>query len=217
MVDKLNDTIRAQLDNYINDLFVQEDEILKWVTEEARRQQLPAISIQPFEGKLLQMLVWMSGAKKVVEIGTLAGYSGIWLARALPREGKLYTLEKSNKHATVARASFERAGVTEQVELLVGDAPALLQKLSLERLFDLVFIDADKTGYPDYLEWAAHNLRPGGMIAAHNALRGGKVLNPQSDDDRMIDTFNRALAQDNRFERTILAIGDGMALGIRRD
>lgn len=216
MADKLNDMIRAQLDDYASNLFVQEDATLKQITEEATRQQLPAISVRSFEGKLLQMLVWMSGAKKVVEIGTLAGYSGVWLARALPPEGILYTLEKSGKHAAVARSSFEWAEVSDRVELLVGDAPDLLRKLSTKKPFDLLFIDADKSSYVAYLNWAADNLRPGGIVAAHNAFRSGKVLDPQSDDDRMIDTFNRDLAQDNRFESMILAIGDGTALGVRR-
>lgn len=216
MADKLPDMTRAQLDDYVTELFVQEDETLKWITQEAARQQLPAISVRPFEGKLLQLLVWMSAAKTVVEIGTLAGYSGVWLARALPPEGKLYTLEKSSKHAAVARASFERAGVANRVELLEGDAPELLRKLSRKKPFDMVFIDADKSGYVDYLEWAGENLRPGGILAAHNAFRSGKVLDPQSEEDRIIDTFNRRLAQDDRFERMILAVGDGTALGVRR-
>jgi caffeoyl-CoA O-methyltransferase len=216
MADVISDETRARLDAYVSELFVHEDEALKWITEEAVRQQLPAISVRPFEGKLLRMLVWMSGAKKVVEIGTLAGYSGVWLARALPPGGKLYTLEKSSKHATIARASFERAGVSECVELLEGDGLELLAKLSPQAPFDLIFIDADKARYADYMAWSATHVRAGGIVAAHNAFRVGKVLEPQSDDDRLIDAFNHALAKDTRFESLILAIGDGLAVGVRK-
>ncbi len=152
----------------------------------------------------------------MVEIGTLAGYSGVWLARALPNDGKLYTLEKSSKHAALARQSFQRAGVGERVELLEGSAQDSLAKLSKRGPFDLVFIDADKGSYPAYLEWAAGNLRAGGLVAAHNAFRSGQVLDPQGDDDRIMDEFNRALAGHPHFDGMILAIGDGMAVGVKR-
>src|SRR5690242_12263991 len=107
MADSLNDTLRTQLDVYVTETFVNEDEILQSIQAEAARNELPAISIRAFEGRLLQMLVHISGAKQIVEIGTLAGYSAVWLARALPAGGKLYTIEKSSKHAAIARANFE--------------------------------------------------------------------------------------------------------------
>ncbi len=160
--------------------------------------------------------MYSTGAKKVVEIGALAGYSGTWIARALPADGKLYTLEKSSKHAAVARSSFERAAVNSKVELLEGDAQDSLKKLASKGPFDLIFIDADKGGYPAYLAWSVENLRPGGMVAAHNAFRNGKVLAPESDDDRAMAAFNRALAAESRLESFILAIGDGMAVGIKK-
>lgn len=216
MSDITNDSTRAQLDDYVSASFVHEDAALEWIQAEAARHQLPAISVRSFEGKLLQMLVWMSGAQKVVEIGTLVGYSGVWLARALPASGKLYTLEKSSKHAAVARASFERAGVSARVELLEGDAHESLRKLTTRAPFDLVFIDADKGSYPAYLDWAASNLRPGGIVAAHNAFRSGKVLAPVEEVDQQMDAFNRALAGDARFNSLIFAIGDGLAVGVRK-
>jgi len=208
--------LHEQLDQYVTDLFAREDDVLAWVKEETKRHDMPAINLRSFEGRLLQILLYALGARKVVELGTLAGYSGVWIARALPPGGKLYTLEKSSKHAEVARATFERAGVTDRVELLEGAAQDWLPKLAAKGPFDFVFIDADKGGYKSYLAWAVENLRPGGMVAAHNAFRGGGVLTPENDDDRMIQSFNAALAADSRLESTILAIGDGMAVGIKK-
>jgi caffeoyl-CoA O-methyltransferase len=215
MADSMNDFARARLDEYVDELYVEEDDVLKNIQAEAESQQMPAISVRPFEGRLLQFLVYSTGAKKVVEIGALAGYSGTWIARALPADGKLYTLEKSSKHAAVARSSFARAGLS-NVELLEGDAPDSLKKLTAKGPFDLVFIDADKPGYPAYLAWSVENLRLGGMVAAHNAFRSGRVLAPESEDDRAMDAFNRALAAESRLESFILAIGDGMAVGVKK-
>jgi caffeoyl-CoA O-methyltransferase len=176
---------------------------------------MPQISLAPQEGRLLQFLVKAAGAHKIVEIGTLAGYSGTWLARALPADGKLYTLEVSSKHAAVARANFERAGLSQRVELLEGPALESLKKITAHGPFDLVFIDADKGTYPQYLEWAIENLRVGGIVTAHNAFRGGRVIAPASDDDREMHNFNRALAVNPRLFSTIFAIGDGMAAGVK--
>ncbi len=216
MADVLNDMTRAKLDEYVAEIYVHEDEALGGIEAEAERQGLPAISVRPFEGRLLQLLVYMTGAKKVVEIGALAGYSGSWIARALPADGKLYTLEKSSKHAAVARASFERTGVSGKVELLEGDAHDLLKKLTTKAPFDMVFIDADKGSYPAYLTWAVDNLRPGGLVAAHNAFRSGRVITPEAEDDRAMDAFNRALGNNPHLESMILAIGDGMAVGVKK-
>jgi caffeoyl-CoA O-methyltransferase len=208
--------LHERLDQYVTDLYAREDDVLEWIKAETERHEMPTINLRPFEGRLLQMLIYALGARKVVEIGTLAGYSGVWIARALPPDGRLYTLEKSSKHARVAFASFERAGVEDRVELLEGAGQDLLPKLSAQGPFDLVFIDAEKSGYLDYLAWTVDNLRPGGMVTAHNALRHGQVLAPESDDDRLIHEFNQSLAADPRLESTILAIGDGMAVGIKK-
>jgi len=216
MADTLNDTLRTQLDAYVTDHFVDEDGILQSIQTEAARNELPAISIRAFEGRLLQMLVRIAGAKQIVEIGTLAGYSAVWIARGLPAGGKLYTLEKSSKHAAIARANFERAGLTARIELLEGDAQDLLAKLAPHNPFDMVFIDADRPHYQDYLDWAAENLRPGGIVAAHNAFRSGRVLAPENDDDRFVQTFNAELAKDPRFEAFVFAIGDGLAVAVRK-
>jgi caffeoyl-CoA O-methyltransferase len=206
---------REKLNHYVTDLFAQEDDVLRWIQGEAAKNDMPSISIQPFEGRMLQWLIKLLNARNVVEIGTLAGYSAVWMARALPPNGKLYTLEKSSKHTRIARESFIRAGVTDQVELLEGSAMDSLRALSQRAPFDLVFIDADKAGYQDYLAWAVEHLRVGGVVAAHNAFRGGRVIAPQSDDDRAMHKFNRALAEHKRLDSTILSIGDGMAVGIK--
>ncbi len=216
MADTLNDSLRTQLDVYVTDTFVQEDAVLQSIQSEATRNDLPAISVRAFEGRLLQMLVHIAGARQIVEIGTLAGYSAVWLARALPANGKLYTIEKSSKHAAVARNNFERAGLQSRVELLEGDAQELLKKLSARNPFDMVFIDADRPHYQDYLNWAAENLRPGGLVAAHNAFRSGRVLTPENEDDRFVQAFNADLAKDHRFEAFVVAVGDGLAVGVRK-
>ncbi len=210
------ETTKAEIESYIDQLFAQEDDALRWAREESQRNGLPAISVSPHEGALLQFLLRSVGAKKAVEIGALGGYSGIWLARGLAADGRLYTLELSGKHAQVARSSFARAGLGDRVTLIEGDALQSLQKLSKEGPFDFVFIDADKGGYPAYFAWAAQNLRAGGMVTAHNALRGGRVINPQSEDEKVIANFNRTLAEHPDFFGLVLNIGDGTAVGIRK-
>ena len=212
----MNEVDRAQIYEYVNRLFAPEDDTLRWVQQQCRQHQLPPISVQAHEGRLLQMLMLMVGARRVVEIGTLGGYSGIWMARALPADGFLYTLEINADHAEVARASFARAGVSERVELLLGDARDTLGELSAGAPYDFVFIDADKAGYPDYLAWSIANLRPGGIVCAHNALRRGAVIDPQGEDNLALAAFNRALAEDERLESHLLAVGDGLAVAIRR-
>jgi len=200
---------------YVSELFAQEDEALASIQAETRRHSMPQISLSAQEGRLLQWLAQVVGARKIVEIGTLAGYSGTWLARALPADGMLYTLESNELHARVARASFERAGLTARVELLEGPALRSLQQVSAQAPFDLVFIDADKESYPAYLAWALEQLRVGGVIAAHNAFRGGRVLSPEAEEERGMDAFNRSLAAEPRLSSTIIAIGDGMAVGLK--
>ncbi|NDJ62857.1 MAG: O-methyltransferase [Chloroflexi bacterium] len=212
----ITEAVRTQLDAYINDLFAPEDDALRWIQAETARQELPKISIRPHEGRLLQFLVCAVGARTAVELGTLAGYSGTWIARALPPDGRLYTLELSEKHAAVARASFARAGVAERVTVLVGPALDSLAQLSPDGPVDFIFIDADKAAYGDYLAWAVAHLRPGGIIAAHNALRGGRIVAPENADDHTMIAFNQALADDPRLDSLIIGVGDGMAVARKR-
>lgn len=212
----MDEATREAIDQYISQLFAPEDDALRHIQAEANRNNMPEISIQPFEGRLLQFLAQMVNARRIVEIGTLAGYSGAWLARALPSDGKLITLDVSEKHANVARGNFARAGLSDKIDLRQGDARNLLKKLSAEAPFDMVFIDADKDSYPFYLEWAIENVRQGGLIAAHNALRHGKIIAPDNDLDTAMVEYNKRIAEDSRLSSFILAVGDGMAVSIRK-
>ncbi|MFP3853319.1 MAG: O-methyltransferase, partial [Anaerolineales bacterium] len=171
----------------------------------------------PEEAAFLHFLVAATGAKKVVEVGTLGGYSGIWIARALPADGRLITLEVDEKHARVASENFEKAGVANKVEVRVGDAHQMLPDLEARGPFDFVFIDANKDGYPAYLEWALSNLELGGVVAAHNAFAfGGKIINEDPIDKsvEIMRRFNQQLAQDPRLVATIFPAGDGMAVAV---
>jgi predicted O-methyltransferase YrrM len=145
---------------------------------------LPAISVTPNQGKLLAMLARLMGAERILEIGTLGGYSTIWLARALPASGRLVTLELDEHHASVARANLQRAGLTNVVELRLGLASDSLAQLAAAGVppFDLVFIDADKASTPDYFTWSLQLTRPGSLIVIDNVIRGGKVLDADSVD-----------------------------------
>ncbi|RMG88810.1 MAG: O-methyltransferase [Chloroflexi bacterium] len=209
-------SLNEEIQHYLVDLFGPEDEALRHAQETSESNGLPPISLTPAEGRLLQWLAQVIKAKKAVEIGTLGGYSGIWLTRGLAPDGKLYTLDINAKHAEVARANFEYAGLGDRVEILLGDAKTSLEQLNNEAPFDFVFIDADKTGYPDYLRWAVKHLRSGGIVAAHNALRHGRITTPESDDDHAMRTFNQMLADEPSLESMVIAMGDGMAVGIKR-
>ncbi len=212
----MQEDTRAALSRYVTNLFANEDDKLQHIQAETARNDMPQISLQPEEGRLLQILVMAVGARKAVEIGTLAGYSGTWIARALPDDGKLWTLEASSKHAKVARANFEHSGVSDKVQLIEGAAQDSFKRVEKGGPFDFIFIDADKSGYPVYLAWAVENLRPGGIVAAHNAFRGGKVAKPETAEDQAMADFNQSIADHPLLEGTILSIGDGMAVGIKR-
>jgi caffeoyl-CoA O-methyltransferase len=206
------------LENYVRETFSAEDEILSTIRSEIPRRGLPEITVRPEEGRFLQFIVAASGARLAVEIGTLGGYSGVWIARGLPPGGKLITLELSEKHAAVAADHFEMAGLADKVELRAGDAHDLLQDLTNEGPFEFVFIDAEKEGYPAYLDWAEANLRPRGIVAGHNAFRHGAIVDSDDSDPRAVATrnFNDRLASDDRFISTIFPAGDGIALAVLR-
>lgn len=208
----------SEISQYITDLFVAEDKALNWVRQDSQAKGLPTINVKPEEGRFLQFLVHACGARHAVEIGTLGGYSGTWIARGLPRGGKLITLEKDAYHAQVAHDHFVKTGVEERVEIRVGDAHQLLKQLVPEGPFDFVFIDAEKSGYPDYFEWAIANLRDGGVIAAHNAFRGGSILDTTSREEasRMMQAFNRQIAQNPSLISTIYPAGDGTLIAVKQ-
>ena len=215
-------TLLGEIDAYIEDLFAPRDAALEAALKESRRAGLPEIQVSPNEGVLLGLLVQMAGARRILEIGTLGGYSAIHLARALPEDGTLISLEIDERHAEVARENIERAGLESKVEIRVGDAKVLLARVveKEEGPFDLVFIDADKEGYPEYLEWALRLSRPGSLILGDNAIRGGNILDPQDKSARATREFNEKLAKDPRLFAIVLPLIreriDGLAIALVR-
>ena len=200
---------------YICGLFAPEDAVLVALREEADRAGLPPIAISADAGRLLQVLVTLAGARRVLEVGTLGGYSAIWIARALPPDGRLVTVERDPGHARFARRQLDRAGVGDRVTVREGEALDVLAALDGER-FDLVFLDADKAPLPIYLDWALRLLGPGGVVVADNALRGGRVLDPAADDADTagVREFNRRLATDDRLRSILVPTHDGVAVGV---
>src|SRR3984957_334508 len=172
------------VDRYITDHLVPRDEVLEEALEANAMAGLPSIDVAPNQGKLLYLLARMKGAKRILEVGTLGGYSTIWLARALPADGRLVTLELEPKHAEVARGNLERAREAEKVEIRVGAALDLLIALHEEGAepFDLIFIDADKKRIPAYLEWSMKLAREGTLIVVDNVVREGELVNAASED-----------------------------------
>ena len=174
----------ASVDDYIVDALFEADPALDAVLAANHDQGLPAIDVSPAQGKLLSLLARIQGAKRILEIGTLGGYSTIWMARALAADGMIVTLELDSHHARVARSNFERAGVSERVDLRVGPALQSLAALSAENAgpFDLIFIDADKPNNPNYLSFAMRLSRPGTVIVCDNVVRDGAVLDEDGHD-----------------------------------
>jgi caffeoyl-CoA O-methyltransferase len=216
-------TLLTEIDDYIKGLFALQDAALEAAVRKSQRAGLPEIQVSPNEGKLLQLLAEVIGARRVLEIGTLGGYSAINLARGLTEDGVLISLEIDEHHAEVARENVERAGLGERVEVRVGDARELLAELgeSNEKPFDIVFIDADKEGYPEYLEWSMRLSRPGSLILADNTIRGGSVLDPQDDSARATRDFNERIANDFRLSAIVVPLirerVDGLAIARVRD
>ena len=198
----------ARIDRYIEVRFAPQDEALEAAVRESRRAGLPEIQVSPNEAKLLQLLAEMVGAGRILEVGTLGGYSAIHFGRALPEDGTLVSLEIDERHAEVARKNVERAGLSGKVEIRVGDARELLARIaeSGEGPFDIVFIDADKEGYPEYLEWAMRLTRPGSLILGDNTVRGGSILDPRDDSARATNEFNERIAGDPRLSAILLPI-----------
>ncbi len=213
----------GQVDDYIRQLTGEEDAALTAARESVEKFGIPPIAVSVNQGKFLHIMALARGARKILEIGTLAGYSTIWLARALPPDGKLITLEYDQKHADVARENIQRAGVNDKVSIRVGKAIDLLPQLEVEKAgpFDMIFIDADKPPYKEYFEWAVRLSRPGALIIADNVIREGKVLHPDEEDDmvRGVDRFNKALSGNRSVVSTIVQnvgakVHDGMAIAV---
>lgn len=209
------------VDDYLEGALVETDAALDAALRASAAAGLPDHQVSPSQGKLLQLLARLVGARRILEIGTLGGYSTIWMARALPRDGRLVTLEADAAHAAVARTNLARAGLGERVELREGPALGALPRLAEEDAgpFDLVFVDADKPNNPDYLDWSVRLARPGSLIVLDNVVRGGEVVRADSDDPRIqgIRRMNERIAADPRLDATALqTVGrkgwDGFAL-----
>ncbi|MEE7532029.1 O-methyltransferase [Klebsiella huaxiensis] len=194
------------VDNYLVEALIPSDPILERVLANNQRAGLPAIDVAANQGQFLALLVRMTRAKRVLEIGTLGGYSTIWMARELPTDGELLTLEADAHHAAVARENLRLAGVDNKVKVLEGPALETLEKLGDCPPFDLIFIDADKPNNPNYLRWALHYSRPGTLIVGDNVVRDGEVTNPDSTDDRVqgVRAFIEMMGSDPRLTVTVL-------------
>jgi predicted O-methyltransferase YrrM len=204
----MTDNEWTTVDRYITDLLLPADPSLDAAIEASTAAGLPAIAVSPALGKLLHVLAKAVGARRILEIGTLGGYSTIWLARALPAGGRVITLEIDPKHAEVARRNFERAGVADRIDLKLGAALDVLPTLRSQGPFDFVFIDADKGGYAAYLPWAITLSRAGALIIADNVVRAGKITDSASTDENVqgIRRFNEALAAERRVVATEIQI-----------
>jgi predicted O-methyltransferase YrrM len=200
---------RQKIVEAITHQFAAEDEGLQHALVAAKQAGLPQIQISPIQGKLLQLLAVACNAQKILEIGSLGGYSGIWLARALPTNGRFITLEINSTHARLVRNAFAQAGVSDRAEVRVGKALDLLPQLENEAPFDLIFIDADKPPYPRYLEWALRLSRPGSIIVADNCIRNGKAFEKPEDEGMAgIVEYNKRIASDPRLMSLALAMDD---------
>ncbi len=201
------------VDAYLADHLIAEDEVLQAALRESEAAGLPPIQVTALQGRMLQIFARMMGARRILEVGTLGGYSTIWLARALPEGGRLITLEAAAKHAAVARKNLKRAGVLERVELREGPALDTLPKLETEGAgpFDFIFLDADKEHNAEYLEWALRLARPGTVIVTDNVVREGAVLDARSDEAAVQGTrrFFEALSAERRVTATAIQTVSG--------
>lgn len=220
---QLNQESLEKTDRYISALLAPEDDALQAVVQSLTEAGMPQISVSANQGKFLQMLAVLCNARRILELGTLGGYSTIWMARGLPDDGKLVSIELDPDYAAVAQKNIARAGVSSRVDIRVGNALKLLPELigAGEPAFDMIFIDADKPPLTEYFHLALQLSRPGTLIVADNVIREGKVLDPDSPDEKVqgVQRFNQMLAGDSRVTATILqTVGvkewDGMALAV---
>ena len=215
--------IFERVDDYIRNLVGIEDPVLKAADNSIEESNIPPISVSANQGKFLQVMAKVCQAKRILEIGTLVGYSTIWMARALPKDGRLISLEFEPLHAKVARQNIERAGLNNVVDIRVGRALDLLPQIVADKEgpFDMIFIDADKTPYKEYFEWALKLSHSGTLIIADNVVREGKVIDPNATDEMVLGArrFNEFLATVPEVTATIIqTVGskmhDGMALAV---
>jgi caffeoyl-CoA O-methyltransferase len=219
----MDEKLFAAVDEYIIGLFAQEDPVLTATRDSIIAAGIPDASVSASQGSFLQLMARLVRASRILELGTFAGYSTIWLARGLTGPGKLITIETNPAHAELAKTNLRHAGLTDRVDLRIGKGLDLLPAIAAESAgpFDLVFIDADKPPYTEYFHWALRLSRPGTLLIFDNVVREGKVLDPSSDDPavRGVRRLNDALAAEPRVSATILAnVGtksyDGMAIAV---
>ena len=210
------------VDPAINDYLVAHsepaDDVLRDLAEETHRELggRATMQISHDEGELLTMLVRLNGARQAVEVGTFTGYSSICIARGLPSDGHLLCCDVSEDYTSVARRYWERAGVTDKLELRIAPAVETLAALPTDPHLDFAFVDADKTGYASYVEEIVPRLRPGGLMVLDNMLWSGEVLDPQNDDGRAVADLNDALVADDRLDVVLLPVRDGVSLARKR-
>lgn len=206
------------LTHYIRSLFAPEDDLLQAIRTEIEARGLPWITIQPEEAQVIQLLLKAIGARRVIEIGAMVGYSGTWIARSLPPDGCLITIEHDPDRAEIARGFFKKAGLDGRIDLRVGPAFDMLDNLAADAPYDAVFIDANKNDYPAYLSWAVDHIRTGGLILGHNAFMGGAVIDPSRQADRLVKgmlAFNQQIADNPHLHGTIIPIGDGITAALK--
>ncbi len=198
---------------WVDALHAPHDPALRAAAEAPERFGLPPIHIAPNEGRLLQLLLRAIGARKVVEVGTLAGYSALWMARALPEDGRLWSIESDASHLEVARSVLRDAGMQGRVEVLYGKGRDVLPRLEPLGPFDAVFLDADKGGYPEYGRWAARNVRAGGLLLADNVFLFGRLLDEDDPEAEAMRRFHREAAE--AFETACIPTPEGLLVGFR--
>lgn len=211
----MDEETRNRCVEYATELYAPESPTHGWIRQELESRGLPLVQVSALEGRLLALLARSVGATRLLELGTLGGYSALWLLSLLDAHARLVTVEKDPRAAALAREAFRRAGEGDRVDLREGDARELLHELPGTPPFDFVFIDADKTGYPRYLEATAAVTRPGGLVAADNTFWSGRAANPPEPEDeatRAIRAFNRTMAEDPRFEAVIVPVRDGLTV-----
>ena len=215
----------TSVDNYLGEVLVRQDRHLDDAVAASDAAGLPSIQVSPPQGKLLEILIQMMGAKTILEVGTLGGYSTIWMARSLPADGRVVTIEIDPKHARVAQENFSRAGLAEKIDLRTGNAREILPAMIEEGAgpFDFAFIDADKASNPDYFGWALEMSRPGSVIIVDNVIRDGHVVEADSEDESVkgVRRLNEVMGGDPRVSVTALqTVGikgyDGFSVAIVR-
>ena len=219
----MDNKIFEEVDKYIENLLIPQDEALLKAEESLVTENIPQISVSPNQGKFLQIMAFSCNAKRILEVGTLAGYSTIWMARALPADGKLITIEFEPHHAEVATTNINRAGLDSKVEIVTGKALEVLEKMIAGNTepFDMIFIDADKPPYTEYFQQALKLSHPGTIIIADNVIRNGDILHENSSDEKVlgVQRFNKFLSECKEVNATIIqTVGvkeyDGMAIAV---